>query len=125
MSSPTPEPIIELDGITKRFGGVKALDDVSFAIAKGEIHAVVGENGAGKSTLMKILAGVYQPDHGNIYLRDEAVQISDPLQARHLGVSIVFQELNLFPHLSVSANIFANRELQTGLGLLNSRRMTR
>jgi ABC-type sugar transport system ATPase subunit len=128
MSDSEPTKILDmirLETISKRFGGVLALDDVSFSIAKGEIHAVVGENGAGKSTLMKILAGVYQPDHGSIYLRDEAVQISDPLQARELGVSIVFQELNLFPHLSVSANIFANRELQTGLGLLNSRKMNR
>jgi ABC-type sugar transport system ATPase subunit len=120
---PTDQQIIRLENISKRFGGVLALDDVSFSIAKGEIHAVVGENGAGKSTLMKMLAGVYQPDHGTIQLRDETVSISDPLQARDFGISIVFQELNLFPHLSVSANIFANRELEHGIGLLDKRKM--
>src|SRR5215211_7415594 len=93
MSSPTPEPIIELDGITKRFGGVKALDDVSFSIARGEIHAVVGENGAGKSTLMKMLAGVHTPDAGTIALRGQPVSIGDPLAARKLGISIVFLEM--------------------------------
>src|SRR5215211_7004892 len=123
MSSPTPEPIIELDGITKRFGGVKALDEVSFSIARGEIHAVVGENGAGKSTLMKMLAGVHGPDVGTIALRGEPVNIGDPLAARKLGISIVFQELNLFPHLSVAANVFANRETTRGPGLLDERQM--
>ncbi|MEA2596473.1 MAG: ribose transport system ATP-binding protein [Thermomicrobiales bacterium] len=117
------DEMIRLEGISKRFGGVLALDNVSFSIARGEIHAVVGENGAGKSTLMKMLAGVHQPDQGTIYLRGEPLAISDPLHARQLGVSIVFQELNLFPHLSVSANIFANRELQLRGGLLDSRQM--
>jgi ABC-type sugar transport system ATPase subunit len=116
--------MIRLEHITKRFGGVNALSDVSFAIARGEIHAVVGENGAGKSTLMKMLAGIHQPDGGQILLRGEPVKIADPLQARRLGVSIVFQELNLFPHLSVAANIFANREQTVGPGLLDHRAMT-
>ncbi|MCA9878276.1 MAG: sugar ABC transporter ATP-binding protein, partial [Thermomicrobiales bacterium] len=80
-------------------------------------------NGAGKSTLMKILSGVYQPDSGALVLRGEPVAISDPLQARKLGVSIVFQELNLFPHLTVAGNIFANRESTVGPGLLNERQM--
>ncbi len=117
-----PPPIIRLDHLTKRFGGVTALDDVSFEIGRGEIHAVVGENGAGKSTLMKILAGVYTPDAGEITLRGVAVSIGDPLVARKLGISIVFQELNLFPDLSVAANIFANREMERGK-LLNQRAM--
>src|ERR687894_1632725 len=115
--------IIRLDRVTKRFGGNTAVNDVSFGIAPGEIHAVVGENGAGKSTIMKMLAGVHQPDSGSLILRGEPVVISDPLQARKLGVSIVFQELNLFPHLSVAANIFANRESTRGPGLLNERQM--
>src|ERR687889_925315 len=115
--------IIRLEGVTKRFGGITAVNDVSFGIAPGEIHAVVGENGAGKSTIMKMLAGVYQPDSGELILRGEPVVIGDPLQARKLGVSIVFQELNLFPHLSVAANIFANRETTRGGGLLDERRM--
>ena len=118
-----PEEIIRLDHVTKRFGGITAVNDVSFGIARGEIHAVVGENGAGKSTIMKMLAGVHRPDSGALVLRGESVAISDPLQARNLGVSIVFQELNLFPHLTVAANIFANRESTRGPGLLDERRM--
>jgi ribose transport system ATP-binding protein len=115
--------IIRLERVTKRFGGIVAVNDVSFGIAPGEIHAVVGENGAGKSTIMKMLAGVYQPDSGSLVLRGEPVVIGDPLQARKLGVSIVFQELNLFPHLSVAGNIFANRESTRGPGLLDERQM--
>ena len=121
--STTTGDIIRLDGVTKRFGGITAVNDVSFGISPGEIHAVVGENGAGKSTIMKMLAGVYQPDSGALVLRGEPVTIGDPLQARKLGVSIVFQELNLFPHLSVAANVFANREATRGLGLLDERQM--
>ncbi|MBA3451149.1 MAG: sugar ABC transporter ATP-binding protein, partial [Chloroflexia bacterium] len=119
----TPDEIIRLDRVTKRFGGITAVNDVSFGIARGEIHAVVGENGAGKSTIMKMLAGVYQPDNGALVLRGEPVVIGDPLQARKQGVSIVFQELNLFPHLTVAANIFANREATQGPGLLDERQM--
>src|SRR4051794_23122305 len=96
-SSPGDE-MIRLEDISKRFGGVAALRDVSFSIAKGEIHALVGENGAGKSTLMKILAGIYQPDSGQVYLRGEPVSLHSPLAARQAGVSIVSQELALFPH---------------------------
>ncbi|MFN8592626.1 MAG: sugar ABC transporter ATP-binding protein [Thermomicrobiales bacterium] len=115
--------IIRLDRVTKRFGGITAVNDVSFGIASGEIHAVVGENGAGKSTIMKMLAGVHRPDSGALVLRGEPVTISDPLHARKLGVSIVFQELNLFPHLTVAGNVFSNREETFGPGLLNERRM--
>src|SRR5215213_439187 len=115
--------IIRLERVTKRFGGITAVNDVSFGIAPGEIHAVVGENGAGKSTIMRMLAGVYRPDSGSLVLRGEPVVIRDPLQARKQGVSIVFQELNLFPHLSVAANIFANRESTRGPGLLDERQM--
>src|SRR3954469_17636530 len=117
------DEIIRLDHVIKRFGGITAVNDVSFGISPGEIHAVVGENGAGKSTIMKMLAGVYQPDSGALILRGEPVVISDPLQARKLGVSIVFQELNLFPHLTVAGNIFANRETTRGPGLLDERQM--
>src|SRR4051794_13857080 len=118
------DEIIRLDHVIKRFGGITAVNDVSFGIGRGEIHAVVGENGAGKSTIMKMLAGVYQPDGGTLVLRGEPVVIADPLHARRLGVSIVFQELNLFPHLSVAGNIFANREATLGPGLLDERQMT-
>jgi ABC-type sugar transport system ATPase subunit len=124
VSQPTAtDEIIRLDRVTKRFGGITAVNDVSFGIARGEIHAVVGENGAGKSTIMKMLAGVHRPDGGTLVLRGETVIIADPLQARHLGVSIVFQELNLFPHLTVAGNVFANREMTVGPGLLDERQM--
>src|SRR5512135_3102637 len=117
------EEIIGLDHITKRFGGVTALDNVSFSIARSEVHAVVGENGAGKSTLMKMLAGVHPQDSGTITLQGQPVAIANPLDARSKGISIVFQELNLFPHLTVAANMFINRELAAGAGLLDERRM--
>ena len=124
MTGATSEnEIIRLHHVTKRFGGITAVNDVTFGIDRGEIHAVVGENGAGKSTIMKMLAGVHPPDGGSLVLRGEPVSISDPLHARHLGVSIVFQELNLFPHLTVAANIFANRETTRGRGLLDERAM--
>src|SRR3712207_2205501 len=122
ISAPTGE-IIRLERVMKRFGGITAVNDVSFGINRGEIHAVVGENGAGKSTIMKMLAGVHQPDSGSLILRGQPVAISDPLHARNLGVSIVFQELNLFPHLTVAGNIFANRESTVGPGILNERQM--
>ena len=126
LSPNTPSPaseIIRLEHVVKRFGGITAVNDVSFGITRGEIHAVVGENGAGKSTIMKMLAGVHPPDSGTLLLRGEPVAIADPLHARRLGVSIVFQELNLFPHLTVAANVFANRETTVGPGWLDERQM--
>jgi ABC-type sugar transport system ATPase subunit len=116
-------PLIQLEHLTKRFGGVTAVDDVGFDITRGEVHAVVGENGAGKSTVMKLLAGVHEPDAGRILLRGQLVRLRSPLDARRQGISIVYQELNLFPHRSVAANIFANRELTGTSGLLNRRAM--
>src|SRR6188474_1469315 len=100
MSSATTDKpeMIRVEHVSKRFGGVSALRDVSVSIAKGEIHALVGENGAGKSTLMKILAGIYQPDEGDVFIRGEKVALNSPLHARAAGVSIVSQELALFPH---------------------------
>lgn len=114
---------IELDGISKRFGGVTALNSVSFGICSGEVHALVGENGAGKSTLMKLLAGIYPPDEGRIMVDGRNVQLNNPRAARDHGISIVFQELNLFPHRSIAANVFANRELTTFGGVVRRRAM--
>jgi rhamnose transport system ATP-binding protein len=116
-------PLIQLEHVSKRFGGVEALRDVSFEIARAEVHAVVGENGAGKSTLMKILAGAQAPDDGRVLMRGQPVRLRSPLDARRHGIAIVSQELNLFPHRSVAANIFANREIRGPLGLLDVRRM--
>ena len=103
-------PILEVRDITKRFTGVVALEGVSVAFAAGEVHAVVGENGAGKSTLMKILAGAYTPDQGEIILQGEHVAFRHPREAQARGISIIYQEFNLLPERTVAQNIFLGRE---------------
>ncbi|MEN3186549.1 MAG: sugar ABC transporter ATP-binding protein [Atribacterota bacterium] len=104
------QEILRIENVTKNFPGVVALDKVSFSVKKGEVHALVGENGAGKSTLMKILAGALQPDEGRIHLKGKQVVIQNTQQARDLGISIIYQEFNLLPDLSVVQNIFLGRE---------------
>lgn len=104
------EVFLHMKQITKRFPGVLALDCVNFDLHAGEVHALLGENGAGKSTLMKILSGVYQPDAGEIIFKDKSVVFSNPLAAQKAGITIIHQELNLFPHLSVAENIFIGHE---------------
>jgi ribose transport system ATP-binding protein len=99
-----------MSGIDKSFPGVRALDQCQFELRRGEVHALVGENGAGKSTLMKVLAGVYTKDAGQILYKGAAVEIPDPRAARDLGISLIHQELNLMPHLTVAQNIFVGRE---------------
>jgi ribose transport system ATP-binding protein len=106
----TQQPLLEVRNITKRFPGVLALDDVSLKFMPGEIHAVVGENGAGKSTLMKIMAGAYVPDAGEIYLDGEKVSFEHPVDAQLKGISIIYQEFNLLPERTVAHNIFLGRE---------------
>ena len=119
------EPLISIDRVTKRFPGVTALADVTFEIAKGELHAIVGENGAGKSTLMKILAGVIPDFEGQLRVRGQPVRFRGTRDAEQHGISIIHQELNLVEQLSASANIFLGRERRTRLGLLDDRRMER
>lgn len=104
--------LFRLENISKAFPGVKALNNVSISIEKGEVLALMGENGAGKSTLIKILAGVYKMDSGEIYCEEKKVQINDRNDSTKLGISIIFQELNLFSNLSVAENIFVNREFR-------------
>jgi len=104
------EIILEVRNISKSFPGVRALSNVSLSIKRGEVHALVGENGAGKSTLMKILAGAYTKDSGEIILRGKPVEIESPAHAQSLGIAIIYQEFNLAPHLSAAANIFIGRE---------------
>ena len=104
------EIVLEAQGIVKEFPGVRALKSVDFDVKRGEIHALCGENGAGKSTLMHILAGVYRPDAGNIYLNGELVCIQNQRCANDLGISIVYQERSLVGSLSVAENIFAARQ---------------
>lgn len=110
--------ILTMEGITKSFPGVRALDNVQFELQKGEVHALVGENGAGKSTLMKVLAGIYAPDAGRIVYKGKEVAIPNPRAAQLLGISMIHQELNLMPHLSVAQNIFIGREPRTGFNLI-------
>lgn len=110
--------ILEVKGISKSFPGVKALDDVSFQICRGEVHALLGANGAGKSTLIKIIAGQYTRDSGEIVIDGETAVIKRPVDAQNLGISVVFQELTVFPDLTVTENIFVNRELTKG-GLID------
>src|SRR5215216_2897843 len=103
--SPRP-PLLRVERVTKSFPGVLALQDVSLEVHPGEVLGLVGENGAGKSTLMKILSGVYQPDSGEIILDGKPVVLHSPRQAQDLGISIIYQEFNLMPNLSVEENVF-------------------
>ena len=106
--------VLEVREITKTFPGVRALDKVSFQIRRGEIHALLGANGAGKSTLIKIIAGMYGRDSGEILMDGQPVTIRNPVDAQNLGISVVFQELTVFPDLNVLENIFMNREITHG-----------
>ena len=117
------EPYLLVQNVSKSFPGVKALDSVSLAVSAGECHALVGENGAGKSTLMKILSGAVLPDAGEIFLAGGMTVIDSPLAARRSGVSMIYQELNLLPELTVAENIFLGREPRRRFGLLDRRRM--
>lgn len=118
------EPLLEVQHITKRFPGVIALDDVSLKFMPGEVHAVVGENGAGKSTLMKIMAGAYIPDAGEIFLSGEKVSFAHPKEAQEKGISIIYQEFNLLPERTVAHNIFLGRE-PSKFGVIDVRRMNK
>ena len=110
--------LLAMEGISKRFPGVQALDNVSFYLKRGEIHALVGENGAGKSTLMKILAGIHEKDSGFIRINGECLDFHGPKEAEKAGVAIIHQELSLFPELSVMDNLFLGREECNGWGIL-------
>ena len=116
------EELFRMEGITKTFPGVKALDNVSFSVNKGEVHGLVGENGAGKSTLMKVMTGVYQADAGEIYIEGEKVRIDSISKAHNLGISIIFQELTLCRHMTVADNIFIGRPPTKG-GFISDRAM--
>ena len=108
-------PILEMSNISKTFPGVKALNNVQLKIWPGEIHALMGENGAGKSTLMKVLSGAYQADRGGeIKIDSTPVTINNPLDAKQIGIAVIYQELALSPNLSVAQNIYMGRELRRG-----------
>ncbi|OLC27357.1 MAG: D-xylose ABC transporter ATP-binding protein [Actinobacteria bacterium 13_1_20CM_2_65_11] len=102
-------PILQLTGISKRFGAVQALLDVDLGLLAGEVHALVGENGAGKSTLVKILAGIHRPDAGEMTLNGRELVLSGPAAARQLGIAVIHQHPNLFPDLTVAENVFVGR----------------
>jgi len=117
--------ILEMKGITKDFPGVHALRKVDFVLKTGEVHCLVGENGAGKSTLIKTLAGVYQPDYGDIFIDGRKVHLQNPHFAKQIGISTVYQELDLVPTLSVAENIFLGNEFINSIGLLDKKKTER
>lgn len=114
--------VVEMRHISKVFPGVKALEDVSFDLRPGEVHVLIGENGAGKSTLMKVLAGAYVPDDGELYISGEKITKFDPISMKNKGVGIIYQEFNLIPYLNVAENIFIDHMQQKG-GLLRKKQM--
>ncbi|PRD65746.1 sugar ABC transporter ATP-binding protein [Malikia granosa] len=118
---PPPEspPLLAIRGIRKAFPGVVALDGVSFTLKAGTVHALMGENGAGKSTLMKIIAGVYIPDQGQILLNGRPVELRSPIDALQQGIAMIHQELNLMPHMTVAENVWITREPCNRFGLVD------
>ena len=120
------EPLVKMRGITKRFGGVVALQDVDLEAYAGEVLAIVGDNGAGKSTLIKVLTGVYQPTEGEMFLDGEKISFSSHAEAIELGIDAVYQTLALADHLHPAANMFLGNELTTsflGITVLDNKRM--
>lgn len=115
--------ILKMHRIRKTFPGVVALDDVHFELRKGEVHILLGENGAGKSTLVKILSGAYQKTGGQIFLYGQETDIRNPKHAQELGISIIYQEFNLVPHLSAGENIFLGRESTLNLGVIDQKKI--
>jgi len=112
------ECLVEMIGISKKFGTVQALKDVDFDVRRQEVMGLVGDNGAGKSTLIKILTGVYQPDSGKIYFEGREVHFNSPKDARDLGIETVYQDLALIPLMSITRNFFLGRELVQKVGPL-------
>ena len=116
--------LLKMDNISKSFNGVQALKDVQLEVLAGEVHVLIGENGAGKSTLMKILTGVYTRDTGSIYFKGQEFSVKNPKEAQEKGISIIHQEFNLLPHLTVAQNIFIGREPRKYAGLcIDDKRM--
>jgi len=114
-------PILEIHELTKTFPGVTALDKATLTLYRGEVLGLLGENGAGKSTMIKILAGVHNPDSGEIILDGEKRQIADPLDSQSAGISVIFQELNVVSNLSITENVFLGREIRKGRVFVDAR----
>lgn len=121
MTETNGRPVLEMQGISKAFPGVRALDAVDFELRPGEIHALLGENGAGKSTLIKVLGGVHAPDAGRICIDGDVVEIESPVMATDLGIAIIHQEINIIPGLSVADNIMLGRHPISRLGFIQRR----
>ncbi|MBW8283737.1 MAG: sugar ABC transporter ATP-binding protein, partial [Rhizobium sp.] len=122
---PNSEYLLAAEGVRKEFPGVVALDDVTFRLKRGSVHALMGENGAGKSTLMKILAGIYHPDKGTVQLKGVDIQLQSPLDALENGIAMIHQELNLMAPMTVAENIWIRREPLTRLGFVDHKEMNR
>ena len=122
---PTSEYLLTAEGVRKEFPGVVALDDVTFRLKRGSVHALMGENGAGKSTLMKILAGIYHPDKGTVRLKGVDIRLESPLDALENGIAMIHQELNLMAPMTVAENIWIRREPLTRLGFVDHKEMNR
>ena len=118
--------VLDVQSVSKRFGGVQALNDVSIYLEEGEVLALAGDNGAGKSTLIKVISGVYHPDKGDIIFNKENIQLDNPRFAREKGIETIYQDLALADNLNVGANIFLGREPMTrklGLPAINRKLM--
>jgi inositol transport system ATP-binding protein len=122
---PSSEYLLEVEGVRKAFPGVLALDDVSFRLKRGHVHALMGENGAGKSTLMKIIAGIYTPDSGSFKLKGQEIRLTSPLDALQYGIAMIHQELNLMNFMTVAENIWIRREPLNALGFVRHDEMRR
>ena len=122
-ASPVPHaasaPLLEIHGIRKGFPGVVALDNVGFKLRAGTVHALMGENGAGKSTLMKIIAGIYMPDRGDISLKGKKIALKSPIDALNHGIAMIHQELNLMPYMTVAENVWITREPKNRFGFVD------
>ncbi|UFT98815.1 sugar ABC transporter ATP-binding protein [Radiobacillus kanasensis] len=117
-------PYVEMRSIHKSFSGNQVLQDVNLEVEQGEVHALMGENGAGKSTLMKILTGIYKYDEGSIKVNGEEITFSNPKEAENAGISVIHQELNVIPYLTVSQNMFLGKEMRYGkTGILKEKEM--
>jgi inositol transport system ATP-binding protein len=118
-------PLLEIQGILKIFPGVVALNNVQLKLRAGTVHALMGENGAGKSTLMKIIAGIYTPEKGDIRLRGQPIVLKSPLDALNQGIAMIHQELNLMPYMTVAENVWITREPKNWLGLVDHAELNR
>src|SRR6187402_235102 len=116
MTSTETTPVLELQGIGKEFGAIRALHGVDMQVLPGEVVGLMGDNGAGKSTLVKIIAGNFPPSHGRVLFEDREVHFTRPIDARSVGIEVVYQDLALADNLTAAANVFLGRELRRKVG---------